>query len=224
MKTIRNIVFDLETIPGEHKPDISEVSVPSNYKNPETIAKYQQENVDKQWRDQAKSFIHGRIHTIAWKVDTEPTQSIWHDGTDEEGLMHRWEEALVKTFEKHYGSTTLYGVTWVNHFIQTFDMPFVWLRARKYKCKKLIKMLGESPRDIKMEDTARWVVLNNYGKLVSLDDACKLFGLPGKGDFNGSMVCDAWLRGENEKIGLYGKDDVDKTYNLAVALGIIEPE
>jgi predicted PolB exonuclease-like 3'-5' exonuclease len=102
-------------------------------------------------------------------------------------------------------------------------MPFIWLRARKYKCEKLIKMLGESPRDVKMEDTMLWANFNSYRDYVSLDAACKLFGLPGKGDMDGSKVFKYWQAGKNEEIGMYGAGDVGRTYNLAVALGIIIP-
>jgi len=44
-------------------------------------------------------------------------------------------------------------VTWVGHNIRGFDLPYLWLRARKYKCKTLLKVLGEDPDDIKFKDT-----------------------------------------------------------------------
>jgi DNA polymerase elongation subunit (family B) len=159
MRTISNIVVDIETIPGLDKPGPDDISVPANYKNPEVIEKYRTDpdRINELWIKQSLDFIRGRIHTIAWKINDEPTQSIWHDGTDEEGLLKRFEQALLDTFKEHYGNDTMYGVTWVGHNIKRFDMPFIWLRARKYKCEKLIKMLGESPRDVKMEDTMLWV-------------------------------------------------------------------
>jgi hypothetical protein len=40
MRTISNIVVDIETIPGLDKPGPDDISVPANYKNPETIEKY----------------------------------------------------------------------------------------------------------------------------------------------------------------------------------------
>jgi predicted PolB exonuclease-like 3'-5' exonuclease len=97
-------------------------------------------------------------------------------------------------------------------------MPFIWLRARKYKCEKLIKMLGESPRDVKMEDTMLWANFNSYRDYVSLDAACKLFGLPGKGEMDGSQVFKYWQAGKNEEIGMYGAGDVGRTYNLTASI------
>lgn len=226
LRTISNIVLDLETIPGVEKPSPMDIKVPANYKKPETIEAFRNnpDNLNATWVKQSLSFIQGRIHTIAWKVNSEQTQSLWHDGSDEEGLLKRFEEALVKTYADHYGTGVMYGTTWVGHNIKRFDMPYLWLRARKYKCETLLQMLGQTPRDIKMEDTMLWANFNSYKEYVSLDAACKLFGLPGKGDFDGSMVFGAWQAGENEKIGEYGKDDVDKTYALADALGIIIPD
>jgi predicted PolB exonuclease-like 3'-5' exonuclease len=225
MRTISNIVVDIETIPGLDKPGPDDISVPANYKNPEVIEKYRTDpdRINELWIKQSLDFIRGRIHTIAWKINDEPTQSIWHDGTDEEGLLKRFEQALLDTFKEHYGNDTMYGVTWVGHNIKRFDAPFIWLRARKYKCEKLIKMLGESPRDVKMEDTMLWCNFNSYRDYVSLDAACKLFGLPGKGEMDGSQVFKYWQAGKNEEIGMYGAGDVGRTYNLARALGIIIP-
>lgn len=226
MRTISQVVLDLETIPGAEKPGPEDIKVPANYKNPEKIEEYRNDpdRINQEWIKQSLSFIKGRIHTIAWKVNSEPAQSIWHDGTDEEGLFKRFEEAMVKTFEDHYGSSTMYGTTWIGHNIKKFDMPYLWLRARKYKCDKLITMLGESPRDVKMEDTMLWLNFNSYKDYVSLDAGLKLFGLPGKGGMDGSQVFSYWQAGRNKEIGEYGKDDAEKTYNLAVPLGIIIPE
>lgn len=225
-RTIRQIVLDLETIPGLEKPGPEDIQVPANYKNPDTIEAYKNDpdRINREWIKQSLSFIKGRIHTIAWKINDEPIQAVWHDGTDERGLLMMFEETLIKTFKEHYGNDTMYGVTWVGHNIKKFDMPYIWLRARKYKCETLIRLMGESPRDIKMEDTMLWANFNSYKDYVSMNDACKLFGLPGKEDMDGSKVFEYWQKGLNKEIATYGKGDVDRTYNLAVALGIILPE
>lgn len=226
MRTISQVVLDIETIPGLEKPGPEDIKVPANYKKAETIEAYKNDpdRINEEWIKQSLNFIKGRVHTIAWKINHEPTQTLWHDGTDEEGLFKRFEQAMIDTFNDHYGNDTTYGTTWVGHNIKKFDMPYMWLRARKYGCDSLIKMFGESPRDVKMEDTMLWANFNSYKDYVSLDDACKLFGLPGKGRMDGSQVFAFWQAGKNKEIGTYGKDDVDRTYNLGKALGIILPE
>ena len=226
-RTISQIVVDIETIPGLEKPGPEDISVPANYTKPETIENYRNDpdRLNREWIKQSLDVYRGRIHTIAWKINSEKTQYVYHDGSEEELLLKRFEKALVEAFEAHYdGNSTMYGVTWVGHNIKRFDMPFIWLRARKYKCEKLINMIGNSPRDIKMEDTMLWLNFNSYKDYVSLDVGCKLFGLPGKDEMDGSKVFSYWQAGKNKEIAEYGADDVDKEYNLAVALGIIVPE
>jgi hypothetical protein len=44
----------------------------------------------------------------------------------------------------------------------------------------------------------------------SLDAICKAFGIPGKGDMDGSKVWDAVKNGEIDKVAEYCHDDVDK--------------
>jgi predicted PolB exonuclease-like 3'-5' exonuclease len=47
-------------------------------------------------------------------------------------------------------------------------------------------------------------------KRVSLDKLCKAFGIPGKGDFDGSMVADTWSVNP-DKVIEYCRDDVART-------------
>lgn len=224
MTPVQKITFDLETIPGESYPTPADIKVPASYKKEESINVFKNnpKNLEDAYKKQALSYIEGRIHTIAWKVDDDPTQVVFHDGTDEEGMFRAFEDALLKTFRDRFGTDTLHKVCLVGHNIRGFDLPFLWLRARKYDCSKLLKVIGRTPDDIDFEDTMMWsCVTDKYKGFASLDKACALFGLPGKSDFNGSMVYDAWKAGQNQKIADYGKQDVDKTYALAVALGII---
>ena len=44
---------------------------------------------------------------------------------------------------------------------------------------------------------------------ISLDNLCEALGLPCKGDFDGSMVAEAWANGEHSKIAEYCKRDVE---------------
>jgi hypothetical protein len=45
---------------------------------------------------------------------------------------------------------------------------------------------------------------------ISQDRLCDALGLSGKGDFDGSMVADAWANGEHERIADYCRSDVEK--------------
>jgi predicted PolB exonuclease-like 3'-5' exonuclease len=46
---------------------------------------------------------------------------------------------------------------------------------------------------------------------ISMDKLSRALGMEGKGDFDGSMVADAWANGQHETIIEYCKDDVRKT-------------
>ena len=226
-RAISNLTFDLETIPGTKYPTPDTIKIPGQMKKAETIEAFRNNphNLEVAYQQQSTSYIEGRIHTIAWKVDAEPVECVFHDGSEEEGILKAFEKAIVDVFKKHFdGNDTIHGLTLIGHHIRGFDLPYLWLRARKYGCTQLLKIIGETPDDIKFEDTMMWAcVTDKYQGRASLDKACILFDLPGKGDFDGSMVYGAWKKGENQKIADYGKEDVQKTYDLAVALGIILP-
>ena len=226
LRTISQIVFDLETIPGKEKPTPKDVKVPANYTKEETIEKYRNDpkRLAEMWKAQALSYILGRIHSIGFKIGTDPVGVVF-DHEDEEATLKAFDKACKDAFEDHYGSSTLYGVTWVGHNIKTFDLPFLWLRARKYDCKTLLHLLGEDPNDIKYQDTMQWgCVTDKYKGFVSLDKLCEFFGLPGKGGMDGSQVYDYWVAGKDQEIADYCVDDTQKTHDVAEKLGIIIPE
>lgn len=227
MRTISTICLDIETIAGEHMPTPDDIKAPAQYKKEESIQAFKNNpvNIDKEWRKQALIPTKGRIHTIAWKINSEPVKSIWHDGTDEENLMRLFQSELVAAYRDHYGTTeTLYGTTLVGHNIKKFDAVWLWLRALKYGLNELLRIIGPEPRDMKLEDTMSWATLNNYREFVSLDAALQFFGLGEKGDIDGSMVHDMWLAGKHKEIASYCEDDTEKCHALACRLGIILPE
>jgi len=51
-------------------------------------------------------------------------------------------------------------------------------------------------------------------KRVGMDKLCKAFGIPGKGDFDGSMVADEWENGSKDKVISYCRDDVLRTREI----------
>ena len=51
---------------------------------------------------------------------------------------------------------------------------------------------------------------SRYGEMTGQDELCRILGIEGKGDFNGSMVAEAWAKGEYERVAEYCRDDVRK--------------
>jgi len=226
MRTISQIVFDLETIPGENKPGPADIKVPANYKDPVKIEAFRNNKttLDDAWKKQALSYIDGRIHSIGFKIGTDPTGVVF-SGTDEQSVLKLFELEVIKSFNNHYQNDTIYSTTWIGHNIKTFDLPYLWLRARKYKCDRLLQVLGVMPDNIKFLDTMMVAcVTDKYKGMVSLDKACVMFGLPGKGDVSGKDVFDMWQAGKDQEIADYCVDDVQKTHDLGQALGMILPD
>lgn len=223
LRTISQIVFDLETIPGPEKPGPMDIKVPANYKDPVKIEAFRNnpKTLAEAWKKQALSYIDGRIHSIGFKCGTDPAGVVFsHD--NEEKVLLDFQAAVVGAFNAHYGNDTVYGTTWIGHNIKTFDLPYLWLRARKYKCGRLLQILGATPDDIKFLDTMMLMcVTDKYKGFVSLDKACLMFGLPGKGGMDGSQVFDYWQAGRDQEIADYCVDDVQKTHDLCIELGAI---
>ena len=222
MRTIQWITFDLETIPGGDYPKPEELKAPAQYKKPESILAWQNDpkNLEEVYRKRALAPIEGKIFCVGFKIDNDPSDVVWDN--DEANVMQGFEKKIMDTFQERFKTGTIHKCTFVGHNIKKFDLPYLWLRAIKYECTQLLKVLGRTPNDIDYEDTMIWAcVTNGYGGFASLDKTCILFGLPGKGDMDGSMVYDAWKAGKYQKIADYCKEDADKTYALAVKLGII---
>ena len=49
---------------------------------------------------------------------------------------------------------------------------------------------------------------------ISQDKLCEALGLACKGDFDGSMVAEAWAAGEHDKIAEYCKRDVETVRDI----------
>ena len=222
MKPIRHITFDIETIPGGDYPTRGDLKVPAQMKKQETIDKWLDDpaNLEITYKKRSLSYIEGQIFCIAYKMDDEPTKVVWNNNEDD--LIRNFEAAICGEFQTRFDNDVIHPVTWVGHNVKGFDIPYLWLRARKYNCEKLLTVMGHNPNDVKFDDTMQWsCVTDKYKGMVSLDKACKLFGLPGKSGMSGKDVYPAWKDERYQEIADYCIDDVDKTHALAKRLGIM---
>ena len=208
------IYFDLETIPSqsaEYRAKVAEtITAPGSFKKPESIAAWLEENRDSA-TDEAvakTSFDGGRGHicTIAWAKDDSPI-TVEHAKTisDERRVI----EAFFNDLDQYHSETL------VGHNITGFDIGFLRKRA---VCLG-IKLPPNSclPRDPKpwdknVHDTmTMWAGGTNR---ISMADLCDILGIEGKGGFDGSMVAEAWARGDHDTIAEYCKDDVHRTREI----------
>jgi predicted PolB exonuclease-like 3'-5' exonuclease len=75
-----------------------------------------------------------------------------------------------------------------------------------------IQIPPQIPRDPKPWDKSMFDTMTAWAGArgtISMDRLCEALGLPGKGDFDGSMVAEAWANGEHETIIEYCKRDVE---------------
>lgn len=210
----RFVYFDLETIPCQDEDYLEElkrkVTAPGNIKKPESIKAWLDENREKAAKEEmAKtSFDGGRGHvcTICWAKNEGQIQTA-HAKTlaDERNVIRDFLDDLDA-----YHSETLVG-----HNITGFDLPF--LRKR---CIALgIPMPDRStfPRDPKpwdksVADTmAMWAGGTNR---ISMDNLCAILCIKGKDGFDGSMVAEAWAKGDHDTITAYCRDDVWRTREI----------
>lgn len=205
------VYFDIETIPCQDESYLEElkrkVKAPATYKKQESIDKWLSENRETAAKEAVgkTSFDGGRGHvcTISWAFDDGPIE-VAHAETisDERGVISDFFASLDP-----YHSTTLVG-----HYITGFDIGFLIKRAVYLGIKLPNRQTlprDPKPWDKNVDDTM--VMWSGSKGKVSMDNLCKILKIEGKGDFDGSMVAEAWARGEHDVISEYCRDDVHRT-------------
>jgi len=203
---------DIETIPVQDAGTIleikAEIAPPGNIKKPESIEKWLEENADAATAEKvAKTSFDpalGHICTISWAVDDdEPTTA--HAATIDD------EAAVLAAF---FGSLrNNHRYTFVGHYVGGFDLRFILCRAVVLG----VKIPQSLPRDPKSWDKTIFDTMTAWAGArgtISMDNLCKALGIPGKGDFDGSQVADAWAAGEHQKIADYCAGDVHRTREI----------
>jgi len=205
------VYVDIETIPAQSDDVTSEirkgVKPPATIKKPESIEAWHKES-GAAAGDEAvakTSFDGGRGHvcTIAWTMNDRSIAYAHADRVDGEAeIINAFFDSLPK-----YKSVCLVG-----HNLAGFDLPF--LRKRAIVLGITLPPASAFPRDPKawdrgINDTmAMWAGARDT---ISMDNLCKILGVPGKDGFDGSKVAAAWAAGEHQKIAEYCVDDVART-------------
>ena len=115
-----NLFCDIESIPGEAMPDVTEIKVPANYKDPVKIAEYQKANQEDQYKAQALDSMKGRIICVGYAVEECGVMVITGDEID---TLNNLNVAL----QSHMSYNESF--TWIGWNIETFDIPWLWRKA-----------------------------------------------------------------------------------------------
>lgn len=204
---MHKIYLDIETIPCQnaaYRQQVREtIKPPGNIKKADSILAWMNENAEDA-TDEAvakTSFdpAHGHICTIGWAIGDEDPHSMSARTVEEE------RDILDGFF---FDLPTMGGCQFIGHNVAAFDLRFLLCRAIVLG----VKIPQSLPRDIKpWSDTVFDTMIAWAGNkgTISQDRLAKALGLPGKGDFDGSMVAAAWIAGEHDKIAEYCRDDVE---------------
>ena len=213
------LYLDLETIPdqtpGARQEFIDNVQAPGNYKKPESIAQWKkdhgEEEGDKKWRATAFDGMYGQICVIGWALDDGEIQSVSCDPNHSQ----KTEMDMLNDFFMQVGmdltrTDGLVGMpTFCAHNGTNFDFRFLWQRCVINGVKPSVRIPYDAKPWGEVIDTLYlWKGVNKDGG--SLDAICKAFGIPGKGDMDGSKVWDAVRDGRIDEVAEYCRDDVDK--------------
>jgi len=193
---MKTLTIDIETIPDQNLPeDLKQVFDKGRLVDPEKIkAAEEQFNTD-----------------LVKKLSVNPMtlQIVSLQMMDDSGFCKSSndEREMLELFWQEAAFTDLF----IGHNILGFDLPAIMLRSIIHgiePCKKIsLKKYSTKP----VFDTMH--VLGNWSNYISLDNACKRFGIEGKtGD--GSQVYEKWNADEYEWIHEYCRADVVKTKQI----------
>ena len=203
------LYLDIETIPTTDAHRIAEIAAtitcPGNITKPESITAWEAEKkpklVEEAVAKTSFSGAYGKVCCIGWA---------WDDG---EALSVVGDEArvLVNAIDRITMSAPQYGLTTiVGHYVANFDLRFLMQRAIVLG----IPLPTWFPRDPKpwakdvFDTMAAWAGPKDS---ISLDNLCKVLGIPGKDGVDGSMVAGMWQRGEYDAIAEYCRADVERS-------------
>ena len=197
MQTKRKLYFDIETFRSENPPSPEEISVPGNYKKPESIQAYIDENIGELWNKTALNSLKGQIICIGYAIDDMPAQIIM--GTEQE---------IITEFEKIVMENV--WMDWIGHNIMGFDLPFIYHRAIKFGNKSLRNVVPKERFPKNVFDTMLMFSGTDFQQRHSLKNICNFLGIENsKGEIDGSKVGELWANGEKEKVADYCKSDVE---------------
>jgi len=213
------VTLDIETIPPmDREPNPDDVKAPGNYKDPEKIKAFQEENAIAAYRKLSLNPLDAQVCVIGCAWQDEPV--VTFAGLDEKAIFTQFEEWLQsKTTTQHQGNLKqINNFSVCGHNIANFDLPILFLRGAKYGLYGVMDLANKKPFDEKIMDTMRMAFPTLRNEYVSMDVLCSFFGLEGKGEIDGSMVYDLVLEGRLPDVANYCADDVNKTRQLLLKL------
>ncbi len=204
-----HLYLDIETIPASDPAIIADIAAgitpPKTMSKAETIAAWEAETKPGFVKEAvAKTSFNGALGSvcvIGWAWDDEPVRFATIEKVSEATMLRAWVQLV--------GADADFGPKIVVGHNVTFDIRFLWQRAIVLG----VPMPHWFPRDPKPWGRDTFDTMTAFAgakDTISLDNLCKALDIPGKDDFDGSMVADAWAAGEFDKVASYCRADVEK--------------
>jgi hypothetical protein len=220
-----HIFIDIETLPSQSAElkSLIEAGVkpPGNISKQETIDKWNVESrpaaVEAEWLKTSFDGGLGMIACISIAAGDKAPEVFydpdWLNG--EAGVIKRafaYLDTLSVRDLQHSGRQADEQLVFVGHNLAAFDLPF--LRKR---CVVLgIKPPRYIPFSAKAWDKTIYDTMIQWDakNFVGMDKLCRILGMSGKGDMDGSKVWPTVRDGGIEKVAEYCKGDVERTRAL----------
>jgi hypothetical protein len=223
-----DVVVELsKDIQAKTNEKVAAVKAPSNYKDEAKIAEYVESKKNEIYGEASDllkeaidktsfSGLYGSIACICYTFDDGEVFSVDARDGEKKMLQDFYCHILDMTaIDYHGGVAHTEALTIVGHNVAGFDLPFLKHRSIIQNVKPipaLLKAMSAKPWDGCISDTMlMWS--SDSQKRASMDKLCKAFGIPGKGDFDGSMVADTWPTEPSKVIG-YCMADVQRTRQI----------
>lgn len=209
-----NIYLDIETIPcqlpGIKEQIAAEIKPPSNMSKPETIANWEKESkpeaVENAWRKTSFDGGYGQIVCASIAIDDDAPK-VFYDkqwlGSEALILVNLFDE--ISKLDGAFGNHIFIG-----HYHADFDLRFIFQRA----VVNGVKPPPNIPFHVRQWDKQIFDTMYQWaghGNRIGLNELCKILGIDGKSDLDGSKVWDYVQSGRIDEVAEYCKQDVERT-------------
>lgn len=213
------IYLDAETIPDGDIEDFELYKEPpKNYKDPDKIKAWMEEQKEEQYLKQAVDTNRAKFLTIGVAVnDDAPKVFVDLAAYDELTILTEFEAFLKNERETkitegvNEDRYTFNDLVFVGHNIKKFDLQILFVKSIKYN----LPLLGElvHPARLRFNNGKSYDIMEVWGgadtqNYVSLDTVANTIGIQGKKGMDGSMVYPKFKEGKIDEIIEYQKDDV----------------
>lgn len=227
-------IIDIETVPREDcpLPEFDPAKVPTGQaKKPETInAKIDEAKAE--FDLNIKAFKEAGTGPLAKAMSLDPERgrifSVGHIRCEDSGEEISRACYAAETLDleakvlKDIRDVLQDGNLIMGFNIKSFDIPYIWKRgiiSRVPVFRNYLDLVAKYKHNKAMDLMTVWT---NYDpRMASQDHVCRVLGIEGKGDMDGSKVYPAFLKGEFDKIMEYNLDDCEKVREIAMRFGVI---